>query len=182
MNLISTPLKDCFILENKIFYDDRGFFTESYNKNRLDTALEKDLVFVQDNLSFSTKGTLRGIHFQTGDFAQTKLVTVLQGEVWDVAVDLRPNSPSFKQWFGVLLSAENKKQFLIPKGFGHAFVVLSESALFFYKCDNFYSPKNEGGIRYNDPELHIDWQLESSLITISKKDDALPFLNRITNF
>ena len=176
MNIIETPLKDCYIIENKIFNDQRGYFYEFYNQNNFNAQVKIPYNFVQDNISFSAKGTLRGLHFQHGEYAQTKLVSVLQGEVWDVAVDVRKNSPSYKKWFGVLLSEQNKRQFLIPKGFAHGFIVLSEQALFFYKCDQFYHPAADAGIIYNDPDLNIDWKLTSNEIIISEKDAKLPSL------
>ncbi len=177
MNIIETPLQDCFIIENKIFTDQRGFFYEFYQQKKFNDLVNHSYHFVQDNISFSAKGTLRGLHFQQGEFAQSKLVSVLQGEVWDVAVDLRKNSPSFKKWFGVLLNDHNKKQFLIPKGFAHGFIVLSEHALFFYKCDQFYHPSADSGIIYNDSDLNIDWKLPSNEFIISAKDALLPTLN-----
>jgi dTDP-4-dehydrorhamnose 3,5-epimerase len=174
MNFISTKLQDCYLIEPKIIQDERGYFMESFNERTFQKGVNQDVHFVQDNQSFSTKGVLRGLHYQTGDHAQAKLVRVLQGEVLDVAVDIRPNSPSFGQHISVLLSAKNQTQFFVPRGFAHGFLVLSETATFFYKCDNFYNKESEGGIIYNDPQLGIDWQFPASDLLISEKDQLLP--------
>jgi dTDP-4-dehydrorhamnose 3,5-epimerase len=176
MNFIETKLEGCFILEPKIIKDERGYFMESFNENTFQKAVEKKVHFVQDNQSFSTKGVLRGLHYQTGEHAQAKLVRVLQGEVLDVAVDIRPESKTFGQYVSVLLSAENQKQFFVPRGFAHGFIVLSETATFFYKCDNFYNKESEGGIHYNDSFLNIDWQFPMESCIISEKDKTLPEL------
>jgi dTDP-4-dehydrorhamnose 3,5-epimerase len=173
MNIIETPFQDLYIIEPKIFEDDRGYFFESYNK----LILEKygiDLNFVQDNQSKSSYGVIRGLHFQKKPKAQTKLVRVLEGAVFDVVVDCRRNSPTFRKWYGVELSAENKKQFLIPKGFAHGFSVLSEKAIVFYKCDEFYSTENDRGILFNDPDLNIDWKIPESDFILSNKDKNQP--------
>jgi dTDP-4-dehydrorhamnose 3,5-epimerase len=174
MNFISTKLQDCYLIEPKIIQDERGYFMESFNERTFQKGVNQDVHFVQDNQSFSTKGVLRGLHYQTGDHVQAKLVRVLQGEVLDVAVDIRPNSPSFGQHISVLLSAKNQTQFFVPRGFAHGFLVLSETATFFYKCDNFYNKESEGGIIYNDPQLGIDWQFPASDLLISEKDQLLP--------
>jgi dTDP-4-dehydrorhamnose 3,5-epimerase len=174
MNFISTKLQDCYLIEPKIIQDKRGYFMESFNERTFQKGVNQDVHFVQDNQSFSTKGVLRGLHYQTGDHAQAKLVRVLQGEVLDVAVDIRPNSPSFGQHISVLLSAKNQTQFFVPRGFAHGFLVLSETATFFYKCDNFYNKESEGGIIFNDPQLGIDWQFPASDLLISEKDQLLP--------
>ena len=158
MNFISTKLEGCFVIEPKIIQDSRGYFMETFNENVFQNGIGKKIVFVQDNQSFSSKGVLRGFHYQTGDHAQAKLVRVLQGEVLDVAVDIRPNSKTYGHYVSELLSGENQKQFFIPRGFAHGFLVLSETATFFYKCDNFYNKESEGGIIYNDTTLNIDWQ------------------------
>jgi dTDP-4-dehydrorhamnose 3,5-epimerase len=176
MNFIETKLKGCFILEPKIFKDERGYFMESFNENTFQNGIGQNVHFVQDNQSFSTKGVLRGLHYQTGEHAQSKLVRVLQGEVLDVAVDIRPDSPTYGQYEAVLLSAEKQNQFFVPKGFAHGFLVLSETATFFYKCDNFYNKESEGGIMYNDPNINIDWQFELDQLIISEKDQVLPNL------
>ena len=137
--------------------------------------------FVQDNQSKSTRGVLRGIHFQQGEYAQAKLVRVLEGSVLDIAVDLRKDSPTFGQWESVVLTGDNHLQFFVPRGFGHGFVVLSEVAVFFYKCDNFYNKASEGGIIYNDPDLNIDWKINTSEVLLSDKDKTLPTFNEIKN-
>ncbi len=176
MNFIETKLKGCFLLEPKIILDERGYFMESFNENTFHKGIGQPVHFVQDNQSYSTRGVLRGLHYQTGEHAQAKLVRVLQGEVLDVAVDIRPESDTYGQHVAVLLSAENQKQLFIPRGFAHGFVVLSETATFFYKCDNFYNKESEGGIIFNDPSLQIDWQLSESELLISEKDNILPVL------
>lgn len=158
------------MLEPKVFEDDRGYFLESYNKKTLDSLLEKEYTFVQDNESKSSYGVIRGLHYQLGPFSQAKLIRVVQGKVYDVAVDLRKNSPTFLDWVGVELSAENKRQFLIPKGFAHGFSVLSETAIFQYKCDEYYHPEAEAGIIYNDSSLNIDWKIKAEDIKTSPKD------------
>lgn len=176
MNFISTKLEGCFIIEPKIIQDSRGYFMESFNENSFQNGIGKRVTFVQDNQSFSSKGVLRGFHYQTREHAQAKLVRVLQGEVLDVAVDIRPNSSTYGQYVSVLLSGENQTQFFIPRGFAHAFLVLSETATFFYKCDNFYNKESEGGIIYNDPILNVDWQFPIADMLISEKDQNLPTL------
>lgn len=181
MNFIPTKLEGVWIVEPKVFGDNRGFFMESWSKRAFEEAgLHYD--FVQDNHSSSTvKGTLRGIHFQKGEKAQAKLVRCVKGSVLDVAVDLRPSSPTYKQWVGVELSAENKHQLLIPRGFGHGFVTLSDDVEFLYKADNFYAPEADGGIRWNDPELAVEWGVEHPIL--SKKDSESPFLkDAVTGF
>lgn len=162
-----TKIKDVYIIEPKVFGDHRGYFMETYNKNDFDKA-GLNYNFVQDNQSKSKKGVLRGLHFQK-NFPQAKLVRVISGEVFDVAVDLRKGSPTYGQWVGVLLSSENKKMFMIPRGFAHGFLVLSESAEFTYKCDEFYHPEDEGGIIWNDPQIHICWPTDGEII-LSEKD------------
>ena len=176
MNFVPTKLAGCYVIETKIILDERGYFMESFNEKTFQEGVEQAVHFVQDNQSFSTKGVLRGLHYQTGEHAQAKLVRVLQGEVLDVAVDIRPGSPTFGQYEAVLLSAENKKQFFVPRGFAHGFLVLSETATFFYKCDNFYNKESEGGIAYNDKTINIDWQFSFENLIISEKDKAQPNL------
>ena len=170
MNFVPTNLEGCYILEPKILTDDRGYFMESFNENTFQKETGKKVHFVQDNQSFSTKGVLRGLHYQTGEHAQAKLVRVLSGEVLDVAVDIRPDSETFGKHVAIVLSAENQKQFFVPRGFAHGFLVLSESATFFYKCDNFYDKSSEGGILYNDPTLNIDWSFPETELIVSEKD------------
>ncbi|AKB38161.1 dTDP-4-dehydrorhamnose 3,5-epimerase [Methanosarcina siciliae C2J] len=174
MKLINTGIKDLFILEPDVFGDDRGYFFESYNQMKLNALIGKVYNFVQDNESRSSYGVIRGLHYQLAPFSQTKLVRVLQGKVYDVAVDLRKDSPTFGKWVGVELSDENKRQFLIPKGFAHGFSVLSETAVFAYKCDEYYHPEAEAGIAYNDPSLSIDWKVRDEDIKVSPKDGLLP--------
>ena len=176
MNFIATPLAGCFILEPNVILDERGYFMESFNEQTFQKATGQSVHFVQDNQSFSTKGVLRGLHYQTSEYAQAKLVRVLSGSVLDVAVDIRPDSPTYGQHFSAELSAENKRQFFVPRGFAHGFLVLSETANFFYKCDNFYNKASEGGIAYNDPALAIDWQMNTESLCISDKDQVQPLL------
>jgi dTDP-4-dehydrorhamnose 3,5-epimerase len=176
MKFTETKLKGCFVLEPKIINDTRGYFMESFNENQFQEGIGQEIHFVQDNQSFSSKGVLRGLHYQTGEHAQAKLVRVLSGEVLDVAVDIRPNSETFGQHVSVVLSAENQLQFFVPRGFAHGFLVLSETATFFYKCDNFYNKESEGGIIFNDPVLNIDWQFEETELIISDKDKKQPSL------
>ncbi len=174
MRAIETKLKGCFIIEPKVFNDDRGYFFESFNQKKFNELIKNNVNFVQDNQSFSQKGVIRAIHYQLADFAQAKLVRVLSGKVLDVAVDLRSDSPTYGQHISIELSAENKKQLFIPRGFGHGFSVLSDTAEFFYKCDNYYNKEAEGGIVYNDEELNIDWGLKLDEISVSEKDIILP--------
>ena len=176
MNFITTKLKGCFILEPKVIIDERGYFMESFNQKTFQEGVGQEVYFVQDNQSFSTKGVLRGLHYQCGEHAQAKLVRVLQGEVLDVAVDIRPESETYGQYEAILLSAENQKQFFVPRGFAHGFLVLSETATFFYKCDNFYNKESEGGLMYNDNTVNIDWNFPVQDLIISDKDKVLPNL------
>ena len=176
MNFIPTKLSGCFIIEPKIIKDDRGYFMESFNEKTFQIGIGQDIHFVQDNQSFSTKGVLRGLHYQVGEHAQAKLVRVLQGEVLDVAVDIRPDSETFGQYEAVKLSGENNTQFFVPRGFAHGFLVLSETATFFYKCDNFYNKDSEGGLMFNDETINIDWQFPLDELLISDKDLVQPNL------
>ena len=179
MKLTLTPIKDLVVIEPKVFGDERGYFYEAYNKNTFH-ELGLDYDFVQDNQSFSRKGVLRGLHFQK-NYPQAKLVRVIEGEVFDVAVDLRKDSPTFGKWYGVVLSGENKKMFMIPRGFAHGFLVLSETATFSYKCDDFYHPNDEGGIIYNDPTIGVEWPKLDCEIILSEKDKAhKPFEKNFT--
>lgn len=179
MKLTQTPLHGCIVIEPTLLSDNRGTFQEVYQKQQLDKVLGYTVNFVQDNQSFSTKGVLRGLHFQKGEFAQAKLVRVVQGKVLDVAVDIRQNSPTFGQYYAVELSSENNKQLFVPRGFAHGFVVLSDTAILSYKCDNYYNKEAEGGIVFNDPELNIDWGLSSVHLKMSEKDLNLPQLNAL---
>ena len=169
MKIVETKIKDLVILEPNIFGDKRGYFMESFNaewfeKNVCDTK------FIQDNESRSSRGVLRGLHFQNPPYAQAKLVRVIEGEVLDVVVDLRKESPTYGQFEKILLSSDNKKQFFVPRGFAHGFVVLSDLAIFSYKVDNVYAPTHDSGIQWNDTELNIDWEIDLSLIQLSEKD------------
>ncbi len=174
MEFVKTALDGVYIVEPKVYGDRRGYFLETWSRRVFEEAgLQYE--FVQDNFSSSTvKGTLRGIHFQRGDTAQAKLVRCTRGAVLDVAVDLRPESATYKRWVAVELSAENKRQLLIPRGFGHGFVTLTDEVEFSYKADNFYNPGSEGGIRWNDPELGVNWGVEEPIL--SARDQSLPFL------
>ena len=174
MNFIPTKLEDCFIIEPKVILDERGYFMESFNETTFQNGVGQKVHFVQDNQSFSSKGVVRGLHYQTGEYSQAKLVRVLEGEVLDVAVDIRPNSKTYGQYEAILLSAENQLQFYVPRGFAHGFLVLSETATFFYKCDNFYNKESEGGIIYNDKTVNIDWQFPLNELLISEKDKVQP--------
>lgn len=176
MNFIETHLEGCFVLEPRVFADERGYFMESFNQGVFNEAIGQTVTFVQDNQSFSSQGVLRGLHYQCGTHAQAKLVRVLSGEVLDVAVDLRPDSKTYGESFSILLSAENQKQLYIPRGFAHGFLVTSETAIFFYKCDNFYNKESEGGVIYNDPSLNINWGFPEAALIISEKDQVLPTL------
>ena len=174
MEIIHTPLAGCFIIKPAVFTDARGYFFESFNEQIFNQEANLDVHFVQDNQSFSSYGVLRGLHFQKAEHAQAKLVRVLKGKVLDVAVDLREDSPSYGQWYSVVLSKKNKLQFFVPRGFAHGFVVLSKQAEFFYKCDNYYHKASEGGLHYASPELNIDWQVPIEDLLISEKDEVLP--------
>jgi dTDP-4-dehydrorhamnose 3,5-epimerase len=178
MPFTATPIADLWLFEPNVYYDERGYFYESYNEQTW-ASVGIHTHFVQDNQARSTRGVLRGLHFQEGEMAQAKLVRVLEGEVLDVAVDLRTDSPTFGQWYAVRLSAENKLQLLVPRGFAHGYVALSETAEFAYKCDNFYSKAHERGIRYDDPTLGINWEFYLQNAVISEKDQVLPFFKEL---
>lgn len=175
MRIDKTKLEGCFIITPEVFEDDRGYFFESFNSQAFQEKTGIETQFVQDNQSYSQYGVIRGLHQQTGDYPQAKLVRVLQGKVLDVVVDRRKGSASFGQSSSVELSAENKKQVFVPRGFLHGFAVLSERAVFAYKCDNYYHKPSESGIRYDDPTLAIDWWVPKSDQIISPKDLELPF-------
>lgn len=177
MNIQETKLKGCFILEPRKFEDERGYFFESFNEKTFNDLTGVNTHFVQDNQSYSKKGVIRGLHAQAGAHAQAKLVRVLQGEVLDVAVDARPESPTFGQHVAVHLSSANNKQLFIPRGFLHGFSVLSDETVFFYKCDDFYNKEAEQGILYNSPELKIDWGIKPGTEIVSEKDMTLPTFN-----
>lgn len=173
MNFHKTDIPGLLILEPRVFTDERGYFFESYNKERLATGEIFD-VFVQDNEARSRKGVLRGLHYQTGEFAQSKLVRVIRGRVIDVAVDIREGSDTYGKWFSIDLSSENKKQLYIPRGFAHGYIALEDDTILCYKCDNYYSQAHEGGLRYDDPDLEIQWPLNGLTPIVSEKDLALP--------
>jgi dTDP-4-dehydrorhamnose 3,5-epimerase len=182
VKIIQTPIPGLLILEPRVFADQRGYFLESYNQKKFEAA-GISTVFVQDNESKSGLGVIRGLHYQLEPYSQTKLVRVIQGSVYDVAVDCRKGSPTFGQSFGLELSEENKLQFFIPKGFAHGFSVLSATAVFSYKCDSLYNPTAERGILYNDPALKIDWIIEAEKALVSGKDTILPlFADAEMNF
>ena len=177
MKIENTKLAGVVIITPDVFGDNRGFFMESWSQEKMEEA-GLFYNFVQDNHSLSTvKGILRGIHFQKGDKAQAKLVRCVRGAVLDVAVDLRHNSPTYKQWEAVVLSAENKKQLLIPRGFGHGFVTLTDEVEFLYKADNYYAPEADGGIHWNDPDIGVEWGIEKPIL--SAKDEKNPFLKEL---
>ena len=183
MKLIPTDLPDVMLVEPSFFADERGWFMESFNAAHLDAALNARGLpaapaFVQDNHSCSRAGVLRGLHYQVGEMAQGKLVRVLQGEVLDVVVDLRTDSPTYGQAYKMRLSADNKRQLWVPRGLAHGYIVLSETAEFFYKCDNYYSRGHEGGLRYDDPLLNIHWGVSEGQLVLSEKDRVLPFFGQ----
>ena len=175
MNIIPTTIPDVLIVEPKVFGDARGFFFESFHQQRFNAAVGRNVEFVQDNHSLSAKGVLRGLHFQIDPKEQGKLVRAVKGEVFDVAVDIRPDSPTFRQWVGAHLSAENRRQMWIPRGFAHGFLVLSDEAEFLYKTDNYYSPEHERSIRWDDPSIGIEWPV-SVQPNLSQKDAIAPAL------
>jgi len=176
MKVEETKLKGCFIITPTVFKDSRGYFFESFSQPKFESLTGQSGYFVQDNQSASTYGVVRGLHFQKGDHAQAKLVRVIEGAVLDVAVDLREGSPTYGEWVSVELTAENNLQLYVPRGFAHGFSVLSETAIFAYKCDNGYNKESEGGLRYNDPSLNIDWKIPTDQMSLSEKDLVLPFL------
>ena len=177
MELVEKVLTDAFVLKPRVFKDERGYFYESFNEKVFESLSGIKVEFIQDNQSYSSKGTLRGLHFQKGDAAQAKLVRVTKGSAYDVAVDLRPHSPTFKQWHSVELSEENHLQFFIPRDFAHAFVALEDNTIFQYKVDNYYSGVNDGGVIWNDVELAITWP--KLKLELSEKDKNLPKLNKL---
>jgi dTDP-4-dehydrorhamnose 3,5-epimerase len=179
MKVTETYLEGCFVLEPKIFGDGRGSFFESFNQKVFEEKTGLKVQFLQDNQSISQKGVVRGLHIQKGEFAQAKLVRVIQGEVLDVAVDARKDSKTFGQSFSCILSGENNKQLFIPKGFLHGFSVLEDNTIFAYKCDNYYNKESEDGVLFNDPELNIDWILKEEEIVLSEKDNELKMFNNL---
>jgi len=177
MNFMRTDIPDVVIIEPTLHGDERGYFIETFREDKLEAFLGYTINFCQDNESKSSRGVLRGLHYQLAPAAQTKLVRVIQGSVLDVAVDIRKGSPTFGQHVAVELTAENKKQMLIPRGFAHGFVVLEDDTVFAYKVDNYYSPENDRGIAFNDKDLNIDWQILHSELKLSAKDKTQPKLN-----
>jgi dTDP-4-dehydrorhamnose 3,5-epimerase len=175
MKAIDTAIADVKIIEPTVFADDRGFFFESFNEVKFDQAIGRSVDFVQDNHSRSGRGVLRGLHYQLPPHAQAKLVRVVVGEVYDVAVDIRRSSPTFGQWVGVLLSEENKRQLWIPEGFAHGFLTLSDHVEFLYKTTSYYAPESDRGIRWDDPQIAIDWSV-GEVLTLSAKDQRQPSL------
>lgn len=183
MNVITTPIEGLLILEPKVHGDARGYFFESYNARTFKDATGQDIDFIQDNQARSTRNVLRGLHYQNAPNPQTKLIRAFEGAIWDVVVDLRKGSATYGQWHGVELTAENKRQFLIPRGFAHGYSVLSETAEVFYKCDNFYDKTAEAGVNYADPSLNIDWKINLAEAIVSDKDIIQPLLkDAIINF
>lgn len=174
MPFVDTPIPDLKIFEPMIWRDGRGYFYESYNEKTFSDAGISNH-WVQDNQARSSFGVLRGLHYQTGDFAQAKLVRVILGSVFDVVVDIRKESRTYGHWFGVLLTEENQRQLFVPRGFAHGYVCLSEEVIFAYKCDNYYQKMAEGGIRFDDPTLQIDWKIDLKEAILSEKDLALPY-------
>ncbi len=175
MNVIKTDIDGVVIIEPRVFNDARGYFFESYSERDFN-SLVGEIKFIQDNESRSQYGVLRGLHYQKGEFSQAKLVRVVRGKVYDVAVDLRKSSPTFGKYVGVELSEDNHRQFFIPRGFAHGFAVMSDIAVFQYKCDNFYAPQSEGAIMWNDPQLNIKWPIPADKVILSEKDQHHPLL------
>ena len=182
MNIINTDIPDVLIFEPKVFGDERGFFFESFNQQIFEEAVGRKVEFVQDNHSQSQKGVLRGLHYQLNPHAQGKLVRCTEGEVFDVAVDIRINSPTFGKWVGINLSAENKRQLWIPEGFAHGFLTLSERAQFVYKTTNYYHPQSDRGIMWNDTNISIEWPEYDGQLILSEKDKMHPSLNETISF
>lgn len=181
MNFTRTKISDVVMIEPTVYGDNRGYFVETFRQDKLEEFLGYSIDFCQDNESKSSKGVLRGLHYQLLPAAQTKLVQVIQGRVLDVAVDIRKGSPTFGEHISVELSSENKKQLLIPRGFAHGFVVLEDDTIFAYKVDNYYSPQNDRGIAFDDPSLNIDWMLSYDELKLSDKDTKQPKLNEIND-
>ena len=175
MDIINTKIEDVLLLKPSVYNDTRGYFFESYNQNLL-SKNNFNINFVQDNESKSNFGVLRGIHFQNSPFEQSKLIRVIKGKIQDVAIDLRPSSKTYKKYVSIILDDKNKEQLFIPKGFGHAFLTLSDSAIISYKVDNFYNQDADGGIKYDDPSINISWELNKNQIILSDKDNKLPYL------
>ena len=183
MKIFETPIKDLLVVQPTVFNDSRGYFFESFNEQKFNELTHTNTHFVQDNRAFSSYGVLRGLHFQNPPYAQAKLVSVFKGKVLDVVVDIRKHSATYGQHFSIELTEENKTQLFVPRGFAHGYVVLSQTAEFFYKCDNFYNKASEGGLAYNDPDLKIDWQINMADAIVSEKDLVNPLFKNIdSNF
>jgi len=182
MQFTRTEIEDVIIIDPLVHGDERGYFVETYRQDKLEAFLGFSVNFCQDNESKSSKGVLRGLHYQIGTSAQSKLVRVIKGSVLDVAVDIRRGSPSFGKYISVKLNEENKKQLFIPRGFAHAFLVLEDNTIFAYKTDNYYSPRDDRGIAYNDPDIGIDWEMDSTLLKLSEKDRHQPALGEADLF
>ena len=180
MEVVKTNIEGVVIIEPRVFEDPRGYFFESFSQKEFEEKVCKT-TFIQDNESKSSYGVLRGLHFQKPPYAQSKLVRVIKGNVLDIAVDIRKGSPTFGKYVAVELSGENKRQFFVPRGFAHGFVVLSEEAIFQYKCDNYYAPKNEGAVAWDDAEINIDWKIPFDKILLSEKDMDGLMLSEIEN-
>ncbi len=178
MPFIETPIRDLIVFEPKVWKDDRGYFYESYNQAEFEKGGIQS-IFVQDNQAFSSYGVLRGLHYQTGEHSQAKLVRCISGSVYDVAVDLREGSPTFGEWFGIELNTKNHLQLFVPRGFAHGYLVTSPTAIFCYKCDNLYNKSAEGGLIFNDPTVGIDWKIDLNNSVLSPKDVILPTLDAI---
>lgn len=181
MEFIRQTIPDVILVQPKIHGDDRGYFLETFRQDLFEKFVGQKIKFIQDNESKSSKGVLRGLHYQLTPYAQAKLVRVIEGSVLDVAVDIRPSSPTFGKYVAVKLTSQNKQQLFIPQGFAHGFVVLSQSAIFSYKVDNYYNLAQEQGIAYNDPQLAIDWQLPKQQLQLSEKDRGFPDFNSISH-
>lgn len=176
MNVITTPIEGLLLIEPRVFHDDRGYFFESFSWKTFSEKTGHTIPFIQDNQARSSQGVLRGLHYQNAPSAQTKLIRCIEGSIWDVVVDIRAGSPTYGQWYGVELSAGNKRQLLVPRGFAHGYSVLSDFAEIMYKCDNYYDKSAEGGVLYNDPALGIDWKIDLKDAIISEKDLVQPLL------
>ena len=181
MKFTRTSIPDIFLIEPKVFGDDRGYFVETFKSELFEQETGIKTTFIQDNESRSSYGVLRGLHYQLPPYAQSKLVRVIEGKVLDVAVDIRKGSPTFGQQLSIELSAENKHQLFVPRGFAHGFVVLSETAIFSYKVDNYYSPECDRGIRFNDPQLNVDWMIDAQKLQLSEKDKVQPLFKDATD-
>lgn len=179
MNFQETSLKDCFILKPNVYQDGRGYFFESFNQKLFEKLTGQTGHFVQDNQSCSSYGVIRGLHFQSGKYAQAKLIRVISGKVYDVAVDLREDSPTFRRWFGMELNSHDHQQLYIPRGFAHGFSVLADNTVIAYKCDQLYNKASEGGIHFRDPSLNIDWKIPASHQILSDRDKELPVLKSL---